>query len=113
VKLTRSRDDVIVSGVLAGIGEYFGVDPTWVRIVVAILILFTPFPVIPLYLIGAIIIPKAPKTSDKDEENNDRNTRRRDRRKNRERDFQSRNKNDEEQSSSTVEDIDEEDWSDF
>lgn len=105
MKLTRSRDDVIVSGVLAGLGEYFGIDPTWVRIVVAVLILFTPFPVIPLYLIGAIIIPKAPKKRDKDEEMNERKERRRDR--------QTRTNKDENQSSSTVEDIDEEDWSDF
>jgi len=105
LKLTRSRDDVIVSGVLAGLGEYFGIDPTWVRIVVAVLILFTPFPVIPLYLIGAIIIPKAPKKRDKDEEMNERKERRRDR--------QTRTNKDENQSSSTVEDIDEEDWSDF
>lgn len=64
MRLTKSND-AMVSGVLAGLGEYFNVDPTLIRIGVAILGFFTPFPVIPLYILGAVLIPKAPEEEEK------------------------------------------------
>lgn len=109
MKLTKSRDDVIVSGVLAGLGEYFKLDPTLIRIGVAILIFFSPFPVIPLYIIGAVLIPKAPKKEDKVSR---RTSSRRERNVNHERNYEETDKHDE-HPSSEVDDINEEDWSDF
>jgi phage shock protein PspC (stress-responsive transcriptional regulator) len=115
MRLTRSRDDVVVAGVLAGLGDYFKIDPTLIRIGAAILIFFSPFPVIPLYIIGAIIIPKAPKNREKDARRSRRDSKRSNRRMNRDRNFEERDDNyqNNERSSSKVNDIKEEDWSDF
>lgn len=57
MRLTRSRDDVVVSGVLAGLGDYFNVDPTLLRIGFVVLAFVGVGAVIPLYIIGAVIIP--------------------------------------------------------
>jgi phage shock protein C len=56
-KLYRSNDDAI-SGVCAGLGDYFNIDKTIVRLIFAGLI-FCPFPIITIYLIGWIVIPKS------------------------------------------------------
>ncbi|HLR92354.1 MAG TPA: PspC domain-containing protein, partial [Atopostipes sp.] len=61
MRLTKSKDDVIVAGVLAGLGDYFNVDPTLLRIGFVILAFIGVGAVIPLYIVGAFIIPKAPE----------------------------------------------------
>jgi phage shock protein PspC (stress-responsive transcriptional regulator) len=55
-KLYRSRNDRMISGVCAGIGEYFGVDPTLVRLAFVLMALLGG-PGIILYFILWIIIP--------------------------------------------------------
>ncbi len=40
-KLYRSRKNRMISGVCGGLGEYTGIDPTWIRIGWAVLMLFT------------------------------------------------------------------------
>ena len=58
-RLYRSTTDRKVMGVCAGIADYFSVDPTIVRIVFAILTLFTTFfPGFILYFLLAFIIPE-------------------------------------------------------
>ncbi len=59
-KLYRSNSKMI-AGICAGIAEYFEVDPTIIRIVYAILTVFTLFSGIIVYLILWIIIPKQPE----------------------------------------------------
>lgn len=113
MKLTRSRDDVVVSGVLAGLGDYFDIDPTLLRIGGAILIFFSPFPVVPLYIIGAIIIPKAPKKREKNSRRSKRKSSKGTRGANDERDFEEMNDSNKQNPSSRVDEIEEEDWSDF
>ena len=57
-KLTRSRDKMI-AGVLGGIGNYFDIDPTVVRIVYVVLsILSIGFLGLIAYLIMWAIIPE-------------------------------------------------------
>jgi phage shock protein C len=57
-RLTRSKDKM-VAGVLAGIGNYFDVDPTIVRIVYVILsIASIGFPGLIAYLIMWVVIPE-------------------------------------------------------
>lgn len=112
MKLTRSGEDVVVAGVLAGLGDYFKIDPTLLRIGAAILIFFSPFPVIPLYVIGAVIIPKAPKNKEKHSRRSTRESRNKKHSMNRERDFEEMT-DDQENPSSRATDIEEEDWSDF
>lgn len=56
-RLTKSRDRKL-SGVLGGIAEYLGVDPTVIRLLFVVLTIFTAIlPCIVLYFIAAIIIP--------------------------------------------------------
>lgn len=56
-KLFRSSSRVL-AGVCGGIAEYFDIDPTVVRVVYAILSLFSvAFPGLLLYIILVIIIP--------------------------------------------------------
>ncbi|MBQ2170847.1 MAG: PspC domain-containing protein [Paludibacteraceae bacterium] len=59
-KLYRSENKML-GGVCAGIAEYFGTDPTLVRVAYAVLSVFsTGFPGILLYIILLIIMPKKP-----------------------------------------------------
>lgn len=62
-RLYRSRTDRKLFGVLGGVAQYFGLDPSFVRIVYLILLIFTM--VVPgtlLYWAMFFIIPIAPKT---------------------------------------------------
>jgi len=55
-------EDKKISGVCGGIGEYFDVDPTMVRLAwVVITLVSGVFPGLVGYLIAAIIIPPKPK----------------------------------------------------
>jgi phage shock protein PspC (stress-responsive transcriptional regulator) len=57
-RLTRSTSDAMGVGVLSGLGHFFGVDPTWLRIAYAIGTVFTAIiPGIAIYAILALIIP--------------------------------------------------------
>ncbi len=57
-RLTRSTADAMAAGVLSGVGHFFGVDPTWLRIAYALGTIFTAIvPGIAVYAILALIIP--------------------------------------------------------
>ena len=56
-KLYRSSQDKIVSGVCGGLGEYFEVDPVFVRIIAVLLMLAKGYGFL-AYIIAWIIIPK-------------------------------------------------------
>jgi phage shock protein C len=61
-RLHRSRSDRKIAGVLGGIAEYFGFDPSWVRIAYAIATIITGVvPLAFLYVVMAFVVPKAPK----------------------------------------------------
>lgn len=61
-KLYRSRTDVVIGGVAAGLGEYFDIDASIIRLVFILTVFFGGFG-IPLYIILWIIIPAEPKDS--------------------------------------------------
>ncbi len=57
-ELRRRRDIEKLAGVCAGLGEYFDLDPTLVRVVYAVATVFTGIvPGLVLYAILALIIP--------------------------------------------------------
>ena len=56
-KLRRSRSDRKIAGVCAGVGVYFGIDPTVVRVVWLLSILALGFGVL-LYLICWAVLPQ-------------------------------------------------------
>lgn len=59
-KLYRSRDSRMICGVCGGIGEYFNVDATLIRL--GMVLLACTGAGILAYFIGAIIIPDQPQT---------------------------------------------------
>jgi phage shock protein PspC (stress-responsive transcriptional regulator) len=57
-RLTRCTADGTVAGVLSGLGHFFGVDATWLRIAYALATVFTAIiPGIAVYAILALVIP--------------------------------------------------------
>jgi phage shock protein PspC (stress-responsive transcriptional regulator) len=62
-RLYRSRTDVMIGGVCAGVAEYFGVDVTLVRLLWALAALFPPAPGVLAYIIAWIIVPVRPAFS--------------------------------------------------
>jgi len=57
-RLTRSTANAMAVGVLSGMGNFFGVDPTWLRIAYALATIFTAIiPGIAVYAILALVIP--------------------------------------------------------
>jgi phage shock protein PspC (stress-responsive transcriptional regulator) len=60
-RLYLSNSDRKISGLCGGLGAYFEIDSTIVRLLVVILCIATAFfPVFLGYLLGWIIIPRAP-----------------------------------------------------
>ncbi|MDO8630072.1 MAG: PspC domain-containing protein [Phycisphaerales bacterium] len=58
-RLRRSVADRWVAGVCGGIAEYFGLDPTLVRVIYALLAIFSAaFPGILVYLVLWFLIPE-------------------------------------------------------
>jgi phage shock protein C len=56
--LTRSTSNKMISGICGGAGRYLGIDPTILRIIVAIVTVFTGIvPGIIIYLILSFVIP--------------------------------------------------------
>jgi phage shock protein C len=63
-RLYRSRSDRMVAGVCAGMGKYLGLDATVVRLLFALLAIFTGVvPGIILYIVMMFIIPDEPLLS--------------------------------------------------
>jgi len=60
-KLYRSKKDVKVAGICAGIAEMLNTDPTMIRLAVVFFAIITGiFPAVITYIIGWIIIPENP-----------------------------------------------------
>ena len=60
-RLTLSQSDKKIAGVCGGLGEYFDLDPTIVRLTVVVLGLITAvIPMVIGYLIAWMVIPHKP-----------------------------------------------------
>lgn len=57
-RLTRSKKNQVLGGVCGGIAEYFGWDPSLVRLGWAVATLFTSGGGILVYILALIIIPE-------------------------------------------------------
>jgi len=57
-RLCRSSDNKIIAGVCGGIGEFFGIDATWVRLVAVVSALFAGTGVV-LYGLLWLFLPDA------------------------------------------------------
>ena len=59
-RLYRSRDDRMLAGVAGGLAELWGADPSLVRVIWALLVLFTGGVALIVYIVMAIVIPEEP-----------------------------------------------------
>lgn len=57
-KLYRSRKDKMIAGICGGIGEIYSLDPTMIRLVYALITIFSAGTAILVYILGWIIIPE-------------------------------------------------------
>jgi phage shock protein C len=65
-RLEKSDENKVIAGVCGGIGEYFNIDPTIIRLVWVLLTIFSIGTGLLLYLISALIIPHRKKTEKKE-----------------------------------------------
>ncbi len=64
-KLFRDKDSAVISGVCAGLSNYFGIsDPIWVRLIFIAIVLLGGSGIL-IYLVAWLIIPEAKTASDK------------------------------------------------
>lgn len=56
-KLYLSRNNKVLAGVCGGIGEYFNVDPTLIRIIFVLMLFVSRFLFVLLYIILWAVIP--------------------------------------------------------
>ena len=59
-RLTRVENGKMICGVCGGIGEYFGIDPTIIRLAWAIFCLMGGSGIL-AYILAAVIIPSNPE----------------------------------------------------
>ena len=60
-KLYKSNTDKVFAGVMGGIGEYFDIDPTILRLAYVLITILTGIvPAIIAYFIAVIIVPNKP-----------------------------------------------------
>jgi len=58
-KLYRSRKDTMIAGVCGGLGEYFGIDSTWIRLLFILFFILGGTTLL-IYIVMWIIVPLAP-----------------------------------------------------
>jgi phage shock protein C len=61
-RIYRSRTERMVAGVAGGLGGYFDIDPTLVRLAFALAFLVTGPVALLLYFVCALVIPTEPET---------------------------------------------------
>jgi phage shock protein C len=60
-RLYRSNRDSMIAGVCGGLGDYFNIDPTIVRLITILLLFVTGlFPILLIYIVLSVVIPKNP-----------------------------------------------------
>ena len=62
-KLYRSQDDRMIAGICGGLGEYFAVDSTLVRLLFVFGAIFTGSALFWAYIVMLIVVPEAPLAS--------------------------------------------------
>ena len=62
-KLYRSNSDRMIAGICGGLGEYFGIDSTLVRLIFVFGAIFTGSALFWVYLIMLIVVPEEPLAS--------------------------------------------------
>ncbi len=59
-RLHKSTTDRMISGVIGGLGEYFTIDSTLLRLIWVLVVIFTGiFPGVLAYVIAVMVVPRA------------------------------------------------------
>jgi phage shock protein C len=58
-RLYRSKNERMIGGVCGGLGDYLGMDPTVVRLIVLLITIFWPVTIL-AYLVLLLVIPEEP-----------------------------------------------------
>lgn len=64
-RLFRNPDDKVLGGVASGMAAYFNWDPTFVRLGIVLLTIFSQLSILPVYLILWLVVPLARTAADK------------------------------------------------
>jgi phage shock protein C len=64
-RLVRLKKDRVFLGVLGGLAQYFEVDPTLVRLIFVVLLVFNPVTMALLYFLAALVIPEEGEEGEK------------------------------------------------
>ncbi len=59
-RLYRSRDNRMFGGVCAGLGKYFNIDPTLVRLIFVLGAFFGMGSLVVVYLVLLLVVPEEP-----------------------------------------------------
>lgn len=62
-RLYRSERDVKICGLCGGLADYFNIDPTLIRLIVAAVIIFSGGSALVLYIIACLVVPKESEVS--------------------------------------------------
>ena len=61
-RLYKSNTNKIFFGAIGGVGEYFNMDPTLLRLAYLLLAILTAFvPAVIAYLVAGLVVPSRPK----------------------------------------------------
>ena len=60
-RLYRSTNDKMISGVCGGIGEYFDLDPSLIRLALVLIGFATSGGLLIAYIVAAIVVPERPE----------------------------------------------------
>jgi phage shock protein C len=61
-RLYKSSENKVVAGVIGGLGEYYDIDPTILRLGFIVLAIFTNLiPAVIGYIVAMLIVPKKPE----------------------------------------------------
>lgn len=60
--LYKNQDNKILAGVIGGLGEYFNIDPTILRVAWILVTAFTGFvPGVVTYALAVLVVPSGPR----------------------------------------------------
>jgi phage shock protein C len=60
-RLYKSKEDKIIAGVIGGLGEYFDIDPTILRLLYILIAIVTGLiPAVLGYIIAVLVVPNHP-----------------------------------------------------